>query len=61
MGDILGIAALLGVPFAIFIYASWRRDQRDRERYRKGQVKSDPSRGDAGPYWDGMGRPGGGH
>lgn len=55
MGDILGIAALVGLPFAIFIYASWRRDQRDRER----EVKSDPSRGDTRSYWGGMGRPGG--
>lgn len=57
MDDILGLAALVGVPIAIFMYTSWRREQRDRERQRKGEFKTDTSR-ETRSHWGGMGRPG---
>lgn len=55
MSTYIGVALLLGIPFAIFIAASWRQEERDRDR----RNNRPPGSGDQpDSYWGGMGRPG---
>lgn len=60
MGDVLVIALLLGIPWYLFLRASWKRDQRDRERWRRGELEGNASGKDPRSHWGGMGRPGSG-
>lgn len=57
MGDVFGVALLLGVPFAVFVWTQWRREERDRKRQSEGR-SPESSTGSKDSYWGGMGRPG---
>lgn len=57
MGDVIGVAVLLGVPFAVFIWSQWRREERDRKRQNRERSPQNPT-GSKDSYWGGMGRPG---
>lgn len=58
MGDVIRVAALFGIPFAIFIWANWRREQREREHQRGPDAKHEPPDRYRRSYWGSMGRPG---
>lgn len=58
MGDVIGVAVLLGVPFGIFIWAQWRREERDRGRQRNERSPERPAQDSKDSFWGGMGRPG---
>ena len=67
METLLGIALLAAVPLVIvaFVVTSWRRSERDRQRWesRRGGDEKQQGDGDSGAYrshWGGMGGPGGG-
>ncbi|MFP4511739.1 MAG: hypothetical protein ACLFRV_02195 [Acidimicrobiales bacterium] len=53
MGDILGVVLLLGIPFAIFVFVSWKQQERDRDN-----GSDHPRGGSHDSHWGGMGRPG---
>ena len=58
MGDVIGVVVLLGVPFVVFIWAQWRREERDRKRQRNERPSEGPTQDSKDSYWGGMGRPG---
>ena len=52
------MAEIIGIPVFLVLRASWRRDERDRERYQRGEDGPDPRHRSKHWYWGGMGRPG---
>lgn len=61
MGDVIGMAVLLGVPIGVFIWRQWTREERERNREREERPPDRPAKGSKDSYWGGMGRPGRGH
>lgn len=67
METFLGIALVAAVPLVIVAFgvSSWRRSERDRQRWQSRRGGDEKQQGDGGrgayrSHWGGMGRPGGG-
>lgn len=58
MESVIGVGLLFGIPFAVFIWANWKQEQRDRERDQRADGP-ERRRGSHDSHWGGMGRPGG--